>query len=60
MHHKGHLPLTFASPQQGFGGKNCQNASPEQGLGGKNCQNVSQGKPVTILVLKCKNYFTMC
>ena len=31
MHHSGPLPLTFEGP--------------EQGLGGKNCQNGSQGKP---------------
>ena len=27
MHHLGPLPLTFEGPEQGFGGKNCQNGS---------------------------------
>ena len=27
MHCSGPLPLTFEGPEQGFGGKNCQNAS---------------------------------
>ena len=27
MHHSGSLPLMFEGPEQGFGGKNCQNAS---------------------------------
>ena len=36
MHHSGPLPLTFKGPEQGFGGKNNQNAS--------------QGKPCSIFV----------
>ena len=27
MHHSGPLPLTFEGPEQGSGGKNCQNGS---------------------------------
>ena len=27
MHGSGPLPLTFEGPEQGFGGKNCQNGS---------------------------------
>ena len=27
MHHSGPLPLVFEGPEQGFEGKNCQNAS---------------------------------
>ena len=27
MHRSGPLPLTFEGPEQGFGGKNCQNES---------------------------------
>ena len=34
MHHSGPFPLVFKSPEQGFGGKNCQNASQ-----GKPCVN---------------------
>ena len=33
MHHSGPLPLTFEGPEQGFGGKNCQNGSGGGGGG---------------------------
>ena len=47
MHHSGPLPLTFEGLEQGFGGKNCQNASP-----GKLC--VGMHKIIIIIILKIK------
>ena len=34
MHHSGPLSLTFEGPEQGFGGKNCQNRSLRENLAG--------------------------
>ena len=45
MHHSGPLPLTFEGPEQGFGGKNCQNGSG--GGGGNLASTVKPAQEVT-------------
>ena len=45
MHHSGPLLLTFEDPNQGFGGKNCQNGS--------------QGKPWSLLAAHVISYILL-
>ena len=49
MHHSGPLPLAFEGPEQGSGGKNCQNGSR-----GKPCCTINfpvYGKIISVLKL---------